>query len=195
MKTAPAPHVRAAPPAPAKDPAGRSAAPRALGALTRLDGLPVGEGQGRNEEFALGDWQPVVQNFHRPDPGPQGQVQRGLVVGELGSGFDQDVVGGGDDVDGVHPDDGDGHVGALGPLLHADRLVHGPQQTPEVAEETLLRIPLGADLKPESETRGHRARPGSREGLVSCRLGFAHPFTSEETEAPIRLLAQSRTGG
>ena len=123
-----------------------------LGALTWLDGLPVGEGQRCDEEFGLCNWHPVVENFHCPYPRPQGQVQRGLVVGEFSSGLNQDVIGGCDDVDGIHPDDGHSHVGALPPLLHAHRLVHGPQETPKVAEEPLLGIPVSADLKQESES-------------------------------------------
>ena len=72
-------------------------------------------------------------------------------MGEFGSGLNQDVVGGCDDVDGIHPDDSHSHVGALPPFLHADWLVHGPQETPKVAKEPLLGIPVSADLKQESE--------------------------------------------
>ena len=134
-------------------PPGMESLPRTvLGVLTRFDGLPVGEGQRRHEEFGFCHWHPVVENFHCPDPRPQGQVQRWLVVGEFGSGLNQDVVSGCDDVDGIHPDDGHGHVGALPPFLHAHRLVHGPQETPKVAEEPLLGIPVSADLKQESKS-------------------------------------------
>ena len=128
-----------------------------LEVLTWFDGLPVWEGQRCNEEFGFCDWYPVVENFHRPDPRPQGQVQRGLVVGELGSGLNQDVVGGCDDVDGIHPDDIHGHIGALPPFLHAYRLIHGPQETPKVAEEPLFGIPVSTDLKHKSESWNHWA--------------------------------------
>lgn len=167
------------------------------GGLTRLDGLPVGEGQRCDEESALRNWHPVVENFHSPDPGPQGQVQRGLVVGEFGSGLDQDVVGGSDDVHGVYPDDGHSHVGALAPLLHAYRLVHGPQEAPKVPEETLLGVPVSADLEEENRSWDCWARAGVQgpRKALDPAPGAAHThFTDAETEALDQLLAQSPTG-
>ena len=160
-KAAHVPHIWAASPAQVEDLGGplhwNTYPTDILEVLTWFDGLPVWEGQRCNEEFGFCNWHPVVENFHRPDPRPQGQVQRGLVVGELGSGLNQDVVGSCDDVDGIHPDDSHGHVGALPPFLHAHRLVHGPQETPKVAEEPLLGIPVSADLKHRSESWNHWA--------------------------------------
>lgn len=83
-------------------------------------------GQRGNEEFHLGHGAPVVQDADAPHAGSQRLVQRGAVVGELGAGVDQNVIGGRDDVGGIDPHDGDGDVGPLAPLLHAHCLVHGP---------------------------------------------------------------------
>lgn len=103
--------------------------------------------QRRHQEAHLGHGAPVVQDADAPHAGTQRLVEWRAVVGELGGGIDQDVVGGGDDVGGVDPHHGDGDVGALAPLLHAHRLVHGAHQAAEVPEHALLGVPLGADLE------------------------------------------------
>lgn len=126
--------------------------------LTLFDRLLIGEGERSNEEFGFSYLHPVVQNLYRPDTRPQGQVQRGFVVRELSAGLDEDVVRCGDDVDGIHPDDSDGDVGALPPLLHAHWLVRRPQQPPEIPEQSLLGVPLGANLKPRPQGCRHRLR-------------------------------------
>jgi len=76
------------------------------------------------DEAGLTQQVPVVQDPQRPD------------------------VGGGDDVGGVDPHHGGRQVAlAAAPALRGCRLVLGPQQAPPVPEETLLRIPVGSNLK------------------------------------------------
>lgn len=99
-----------------------------------------------HEKAHLSHRAPVVQDADAPHAWSQRLVERRAVVGKLGAGVDQDVVGGGDDVGGVDPHHRDGDIGTLAPLLHADRLVHGAHQAPEVSEHALFGIPLCADL-------------------------------------------------
>lgn len=106
--------------------------------------LAVGQRDHKKAHFGHGA--PVVQDADAPHPGAKRLVERWPVVGELGVGVNQDVVGGGDDVGGVDPHHGDGDVGALAPLLHSHRLVRGAQQSAEVPEHALFRVPLGPDL-------------------------------------------------
>ena len=100
------------------------------------------------DEAGLTQQVPVVQDPQRPDARPQRGGERRPVVGDLGRGVHQDVVGGGDDVGGVDPHHGGRQVAlAAAPALRGCRLVLGPQQAPPVPEETLLRIPVGSNLK------------------------------------------------
>jgi len=131
--------------------------------VTLSYGLVLVEGQRRDQEAHLGHGAPVVQDAHAPHARPQRLVERRPVVGELGGGVDQDVVGGGDDVDGVDPHHGHRHVGALAPALHAHHAVHGPHQAPDVPEQPLLGVPLCADLM-EEEGGGGGGRQRRDEG-------------------------------
>lgn len=114
--------------------------------LTLSYGLALVKGQRGDEEAQLSHWAPVVQDADAPHAGPQRLVERRAVVGVLGAGVDQDVVGGRDDVGGVNPHDRDGDVGTLAPLLHAHRLVHRAHHAAEVSEHALFGVPLSADL-------------------------------------------------
>lgn len=123
-----------------------------LRALTWFDGLLVGKGQRCHKEFGLCHWHPVMENLHCPDPRPQRQIQRGLVVCEFRSGLNQDIIGGCNDVDRIHPNNSHGHIGPLSPFLHPHRLIHGPQKTTKVPEQPLLGIPVSANLKQENKS-------------------------------------------
>lgn len=115
--------------------------------LTLFDRLPIREGEGSNEEFGFSYLYPVVQNFYRPDTGSQGQIQRWFVVSKFGTGFYKNIVRRCDYINRIHPDDSDGDVGALAPFLHANRLIHWPQESSEIPEKPFLGIPFGANLK------------------------------------------------
>lgn len=93
--------------------------------LTLPYGLMLVVGQRCHQKTHFGHGAPVVEDADAPHAGTQWLVERRAVVGELGSGVDQDVVGGGNDVGWVDPHHSDGDVGAFAPLLHAHRLVHG----------------------------------------------------------------------
>lgn len=123
--------------------------------------------QRTNQKPRLGHGAPVMQHPYGPHPRPERLVQGGSVVGVLCAGVDQDIVGGSDDVGGVDPHHGDGHVGALGPPLHPDCLVHGTHQTTEVTEHALFGIPLCADLR-EGWRKGRRGgRREKRECVIN----------------------------
>lgn len=123
---------------------------RTLRVLTWFDGLLVGEGQRCDKEFGLCNRHPVMENFYCPDPRPQRQIQRGFVVCEFRGGLNQDIIGGCDDVDRVHPNNSHSHIGPLPPFLHPHGLIHGPQETAEVPEQPFLSIPISANLKQEN---------------------------------------------
>lgn len=114
--------------------------------LTLSYGLMLVVSQRGNKEVHLSHGAPVVQDADAPHTGAQGLVERGAVVGELGAGVDQNVIGGGDDVGGVNPHNCDGDIGTFTPLLHANCLVHGAHHAAEVSEHTFFGIPLCADL-------------------------------------------------
>lgn len=99
-----------------------------------------------DEESDLSHWAPVVQDADAPHPRAQRLVEWWAVVCELCARVDQDVIGCGDDVGGVDPNDGDCDVRPFVPLLHAHRLVHGTHQAADVSEHALFSIPLCADL-------------------------------------------------
>lgn len=123
--------------------------------------------QRANQKPRLGHGAPVMQHPYGPHPRPERLVQGGSVVGVLCAGVDQDIVGGSDDVGGVNPHHGDGHVWALGPPLHPDCLVHGTHQTTEVTEHALFGIPLCADLR-EGWRKGRRGgRREKRECVIN----------------------------
>lgn len=108
--------------------------------------LPV-KLQRSHDEAGLAQRAPVVQHPQCPRAGPQRGGERRPVVCDLSGGVHQDVVGGGDDVGGVDPDNRSSQVAlAPAPALHGHRLVLWPQETPPVPEETLLRIPVGPHL-------------------------------------------------
>lgn len=71
---------------------------------------------------------------------------------ELGSGVDQDVIGGCDYVSGVNPHHGHRHVGPFAPLLHPHWLVQRPHQITKIAEDSLLSIPVCPSLIGNRET-------------------------------------------
>lgn len=114
--------------------------------LTLSYGLVLIVGLRGNEETHLGHGAPVVQDADAPHARAQRLVEWRAVVGELGVGVDQNVIGGGDNIGGVDPYDGDGDVATLTPLLHADCLIHGAHQATEVSEHAFFGIPLCSDL-------------------------------------------------
>lgn len=122
--------------------------------LTLSYGLVLVVGQRGDKEAHLSHGAPVVQDADAPHTGPQGLVERRAVVGELGAGVDQNVIGGRDDVGGVDPHDRNGDVGALAPPLHAHRLVHGAHQAAEVSEHAFLGVPLSANLTMREGEKG-----------------------------------------
>lgn len=109
--------------------------------------LPVKLQRSYNEA-GLAQRAPVVQHPQCPHARPQRGGERRPVVCDLSGGVHQDVVGGGDDVGWVDPDNRSRQVAlAPAPALHGHRLVLRSQETPPVPEETLLRIPVGPHLK------------------------------------------------
>ncbi len=103
-------------------------------------------GQGSDEKACLCHRAPVVQHTYGPHAGTQRQVQRRLVVRELSTAVDQDVVGGSDDIGGVNPHHSHGHIWPFPPFLHSHRLVHGSHQIPIVPEYPFLCIPVCSNL-------------------------------------------------
>lgn len=99
-----------------------------------------------DEEAGLGHGVPVVQHSDSPHARPQWRVQRWPIVCELGSGVNQDVICGSNHVSGVNPHHRHCHVGPFGPLLHSHRLVQRPHQITKIAEDSLLSIPVCANL-------------------------------------------------
>lgn len=110
-----------------------------------------------------------MQDANAPHSRSQRLVERRAVVGELGAGIDQNVIGGSDDIGGVDPHDCDGDVGTLAPLLHAYCLVHWAHQAAEVPEHTFFGIPLSADLTVEEENKEMRGRE-NKKTRVSDRM-------------------------
>lgn len=114
--------------------------------LTLPDGLVLVIRQRDDEETCFSHRAPVMQDANVPHPRAQRLVQRWAVVSELCARVNQDVIGRGDDVGGVDPNNGDGDVRPFVPLLHAHRLFHGTHQAADVPEHAFFGIPLRADL-------------------------------------------------
>lgn len=114
--------------------------------LTLADGQVFMVCKRCDEEACLGHWVPVVQHSDSPHAGPQWCVQRRPVVCELGSGVNQDIVGGSNHVSWVNPHHRDGHIGPFGPLLHPHRLIQGPHEITKIAEDSFLSIPVCPNL-------------------------------------------------
>lgn len=121
----------------------------ALGAKTHTlsDGLLVGKCHRRHQEFGFGHRYPMMQDFNSPNSSSERQIQRWLVVSKFSTGFYENVIGGGNDVYRVHPDDGNSDIRAFPPFLHANGFVHWPNKSTKVPKYPLFGIPFSSNLK------------------------------------------------
>lgn len=100
-------------------------------------------------------------------------------MSKLGTGFNKNIVCCCNYINGIHPNDSDGDVGALPPFLHPHWLVHWPEEPAEIPEKPFLGVPLGANLKGEntvleasslSAPETLTARKGSQETQISNHI-------------------------
>lgn len=154
--------------------------------LTFPQRLLVLEGERHHEESDLGHALPLLQHPHRPGTGPQGALQRRLVLRVLGVHVHRDLVGRGHHQRGVDPHDGGREVGPAGPLLHRQRLAQRPDDAAKVAEDPLLGVPLGADLPGDSD---HRHQTGDIFGGAN-RLKFTENDKIDLQETFVMLICQ-----